>query len=153
MNACDVKQVKNITASVKSEKKLTKDEIYNLNLLGYHLEGFIPEIKVFPDLVAILGEPEMLDVFNQLFDRWYLSEVFQFTWVMIRNSISVIFILLPWFSAIHVWLLDMRILQGIHSITLIRMGNQNISVHDSYTGKTLSVTDSKKIQLSKIYRK
>ena len=73
MNARDVKQVKNITTSVKSEKKLSKDEIYNLILLGYHLEGFVHEIKVFPDLVAILGLPEMLDVFNQLLDIDYTS--------------------------------------------------------------------------------
>lgn len=45
MNARDVKQVKNITTSVKSAKQLTKDEIYNLILLGYHLDGFVHEIK------------------------------------------------------------------------------------------------------------
>ena len=68
MNARDVKQVKNITTSIKNEKKLSKDEIYNLILLGYHKEGFVYEIKVFPDIVAILGFPEMLDVFNKLLD-------------------------------------------------------------------------------------
>ena len=68
MNARDVKQVKNISTSVKSAKQLTKDEIYNLVLLGYHLEGFVHEIKVFPDLVAILGLPEIFDSFSQLLD-------------------------------------------------------------------------------------
>ena len=73
INARDVKQVKNITISIKSEKKLSKDEIYNLILFGYHLEGIVQEIKVFPDLVAFLGLPEMLDVFNQLLDIDYTS--------------------------------------------------------------------------------
>ena len=37
-------------------------------MLGYHLEGFVHEIKVFPDLLANLSLPEMLGVFFQLLD-------------------------------------------------------------------------------------
>jgi hypothetical protein len=61
-------QIKNISKQVRATRKLTKDEIYNLVLLGYHLEGFIHEIKIFPDLVTILGLPEFFDIFNQLLD-------------------------------------------------------------------------------------
>jgi hypothetical protein len=71
LNARDMKQVNNISTNVKSakkKKKLTKDEIYNLVLLAHHFDGFIQEIKIFPDLVSILGLPEIFDVFNQLLD-------------------------------------------------------------------------------------
>ena len=38
-----------------------------------------------------------------------------------------------------------------HWVTSIKMRNRNISVYDSCTGKMPSITDSMKIQLSKIY--
>lgn len=42
---------------------MIKDEIYNLVLLGYYLEGFVYEIKVFFDFVVILGLLEIFDSF------------------------------------------------------------------------------------------
>lgn len=49
----------NIATSVKSADQLTKDEIYGLILLWYPLDGFVHEIKLSPDLVAILSLPDI----------------------------------------------------------------------------------------------
>jgi hypothetical protein len=38
----------------KYEKALSKDDIYNLVLLAYQLKGFISEILVCPDLLAVV---------------------------------------------------------------------------------------------------
>lgn len=45
--ARDFKYVKTIATRFKSAKQLTKHEIYNLILLGYHLDGFVHKLNYF----------------------------------------------------------------------------------------------------------
>jgi rRNA maturation endonuclease Nob1 len=47
-NPRNTKQVKNILSQQKYEKALSKDDIYNLFLLAYQLNGFISEIWCIP---------------------------------------------------------------------------------------------------------
>ncbi|XP_063408167.1 uncharacterized protein LOC134691530 [Mytilus trossulus] len=68
MNARNVKQVENIVRKVNEQKRISKDDIYNLMLLAYHMEGYIQEITVFPDLTSIIALPEMISIVNQLLD-------------------------------------------------------------------------------------
>ncbi|CAC5391402.1 unnamed protein product [Mytilus coruscus] len=68
LNARNLKQVGNIVRKVNEEKRISKDDIYNLVLLAYHLEGFIHEVTVFPDLTSIIAIPDMISIVNQLLD-------------------------------------------------------------------------------------
>jgi hypothetical protein len=62
-----VKQVENIVRKVNEQKRISKDDIYNL-VLAYHMEGYIHEVTVFPDLTAVIALPEMISLVNQLLD-------------------------------------------------------------------------------------
>ncbi|CAC5362753.1 unnamed protein product [Mytilus coruscus] len=66
LNARNVKQVENLVRKVNEEERLSKDDIYNLLLLAYHMDGFIHEVTVFPDLSSIIALPEMISIVNQL---------------------------------------------------------------------------------------
>ncbi|CAG2237138.1 unnamed protein product [Mytilus edulis] len=68
LNARNVKQVENLVRKVNEEERLSKDDIYNLLLLAYHMDGFIHEVTVFPDLSSIIALPEMISIVNQLLD-------------------------------------------------------------------------------------
>ena len=63
-----MKQVENIVRKVNEQKRISKDDIYNLVLLAYHMEGYIHEVTVFPDLTAVIALPEMISLVNQLLD-------------------------------------------------------------------------------------
>jgi hypothetical protein len=52
LNARNVKQVDNIVRKVNEQKRISKDDIYNLVLLAYHMEGYNHEVTVSPDLTA-----------------------------------------------------------------------------------------------------
>jgi hypothetical protein len=51
---------------VNEQKRISKDDIYNLVLLAYHMEGFIHEVTVFSDLTTVIALPEMISLVNQL---------------------------------------------------------------------------------------
>ena len=68
LNARNVKQVENLVRKVNEEERLSKDDIYNLLLLAYHMDGFINEVTVFLDLNSIIALPEMISIVNQLLD-------------------------------------------------------------------------------------
>ncbi|CAC5389101.1 unnamed protein product [Mytilus coruscus] len=53
-------QVENIVRKVNEQKRISKDEIYNLLLVAYHMEGYIQEITMFPDLTSKKALPEMI---------------------------------------------------------------------------------------------
>ncbi|CAC5374109.1 unnamed protein product [Mytilus coruscus] len=61
-------QVENIVRKVNEQKRISKDEIYNLLLVAYHMEGYIQEITMFPDLTSKKALPEMISIVNQLLD-------------------------------------------------------------------------------------
>lgn len=52
----------------KSAKQLSQVKIYNSILLSYHQDGFVHEINVFSELFAILGLPEIFEVFSLILD-------------------------------------------------------------------------------------
>ena len=59
-------QVANSQIKSRNEARPSHDDIYNLNVLAYHLDGFIKEIITFPDLLFFAGNSEMLCEFNKL---------------------------------------------------------------------------------------
>lgn len=63
LNPRNSQQVKN------HQRKLSKDDIYNLMQLAYHLEGYVHEITVYPDLLTIFALPEIIDCFVDLLQR------------------------------------------------------------------------------------
>ncbi|CAG2187179.1 unnamed protein product [Mytilus edulis] len=68
LNVRNVKQVENIVRKVNEDKRISKDDVYNLVLLAYHLEGLIHEVTVFPDLTSIIALSDMISIVNQLLD-------------------------------------------------------------------------------------
>ena len=67
-NPRNTKQVKNILSQQKYEKALSKDDKYNLVLLAYQLNGFISEILVYPDLLAVVALPEIFETFKDIIE-------------------------------------------------------------------------------------
>ena len=61
-----MKQVEHIVRKVNEQKRISKDDIYNLVLLAYHMEGYIHEVTVFLDLTTVIALPEMISLVNQL---------------------------------------------------------------------------------------
>ena len=65
-NPRNTKQVENAVAKRKDTQALSKDDIYNLVLLAYQLDGFISEVLVYPDLLAAVALPEIIELFKDL---------------------------------------------------------------------------------------
>jgi hypothetical protein len=53
---------------VNEQKRISKDDIYNLVLLAYHMEGYIHEVTVFLGLTTVIALPGMISLVNQLLD-------------------------------------------------------------------------------------
>ena len=66
LNPRNLQQVKNHQRLTREKGKLSKDDIYNLVQLAYHLDGFVSEITVYPDLLTIFALPEMISTFTEL---------------------------------------------------------------------------------------
>lgn len=64
LNARNVKLVEHIVRKLNEQKRISKNDIYNLVLLAYHMEGYIHE--VFPDLTTVIALPAMIALVNQL---------------------------------------------------------------------------------------
>lgn len=62
----NLKQVQNSIQLSRQEKRLSQDEIYNLNLLAHELKGYISEITTYPDLKCFFGLPDVMSEFNRL---------------------------------------------------------------------------------------
>ncbi|CAG2240581.1 unnamed protein product [Mytilus edulis] len=67
-NPRNTKQVKNILSKERQEKALSKDDIYNLVLLAYQLDGFVSEVLVYPDLYAVVALPEIINAFKDIIE-------------------------------------------------------------------------------------
>ncbi|KAK3108798.1 hypothetical protein FSP39_015983 [Pinctada imbricata] len=66
LNPRNLRQIKNHQASQKANNSLGKDDIYNIVQLAHHLKGFVGEITVYPDLIAVFALPEIMDTFQEL---------------------------------------------------------------------------------------
>ncbi|VDI63133.1 Hypothetical predicted protein [Mytilus galloprovincialis] len=67
-NPRNTKQVKNILSKDRQEKALSKDDIYDLVLLAYQLDGFASEVLVYPDLYAVVALPEIINAFKDIIE-------------------------------------------------------------------------------------
>ena len=63
-----MQQVENHTKIARSNRRLGHDEIYNLYVIALNQSEII-EITIFPDLMFILGNQEILDEFNTMIGR------------------------------------------------------------------------------------
>ncbi|CAC5425346.1 unnamed protein product [Mytilus coruscus] len=52
----------------RQEKALSKDDIYNLVLLAHQLNGFVSEVLVYPDLLAVVALPEIINAFKDIIE-------------------------------------------------------------------------------------
>lgn len=66
LNPRNPQQVRNHQRLTRDKGKLSKDDIYNLVQLAHHLDGFVEEITIYPDLISIFALPEMIDTFVEL---------------------------------------------------------------------------------------
>ena len=66
LNPRNMRQVWNLKQELNSEKRISRDDLYNLLLLAYHLEDFVLQIDLFPDVDCILGSPEIFKLFNEM---------------------------------------------------------------------------------------
>ena len=65
-NPRNTKQVKNILSTQKQEKASSKDDIYNTFLLAHLLNDLVSEIVLYPDLLAVVGLPEIINIFKEI---------------------------------------------------------------------------------------
>ena len=56
LNARNVKQVENIVRKLNEQKRINKDDIYNLVLLTYHMEGYIHEVTALPEMISLVNQ-------------------------------------------------------------------------------------------------
>ena len=59
-------QVANSQRAARNEARPSHDDIYNVNELAHHLDGFIKEIITYPYLIFVAGISELLNEFNKL---------------------------------------------------------------------------------------
>ena len=65
-NPRNLRQVQNVKRTVDESKRLSKDGIYNIIELAYHIPDFVLQIDIFPDLVAVLGVKNIFTEFKKL---------------------------------------------------------------------------------------
>lgn len=69
-NSRNTKQVKIILSTQKQEKALSKDDIYKVNtfVLAHQLNDFVSEIVRYPDLLAVVALPEIINIFKEIIE-------------------------------------------------------------------------------------
>lgn len=67
-NPRNSKQVKNALQKRRGDQLLSRDDLYNFFQLSSHLDGFVKQLTLYPDLVAVVSLPEIITQFNQLLD-------------------------------------------------------------------------------------
>ena len=77
-NPRNTKQVKNILSTQKQEKALLKDDMYNTLLLTHQLNDFVSEIVLYPDLLAVVALPEIINMFKEIIELKYDDPVYLF---------------------------------------------------------------------------
>ena len=54
--------------NVRAAKRLSKDDIYNLIQLAYHMPGIIWKVDLYPDLACVAGVKDLMDELQMLPD-------------------------------------------------------------------------------------
>ena len=68
LNPRNTRQVTNMRHSVSAAKRLSKDDIYNLIQLAYHMPETIWKVELYPDLACVVGVKELMDELNVLLE-------------------------------------------------------------------------------------
>jgi len=64
----DMKQVRNAQHNVRQQSRISKDTLYNIHELAYHLDEFVWKIETYPDLLIVIGLKSIVDEFNRFID-------------------------------------------------------------------------------------
>ena len=62
----NLKQVQNMKAKTVQDNRLSRDAITNVHELAYSAPGFVRYISTFPDLVVVVGTPDMTNELNDV---------------------------------------------------------------------------------------
>ena len=65
-NPRNIYQVSNVASKSRQKEKIGQDQIYNVVQLGYHIDDFVKELTVFPDLCCVIGLDDVLTEFNKI---------------------------------------------------------------------------------------
>lgn len=68
MNCRNKKQVRNLRSKQLEKQRLSRDDVYNILQLAYHVEGLVWDIQIFPDLVSVIGSQDLLMEVNKLLE-------------------------------------------------------------------------------------
>ena len=66
MNQRNNRQIKNLQNCVRAKKHISRDDIYNLYVTATEFDHFSWQIDLHPNLDAIIGLKDILDLFNDL---------------------------------------------------------------------------------------
>jgi hypothetical protein len=58
-------QIRNVTKTVRKKNRISHDQLYNVIQFGYHLQDFLKELTIFPDLCCIVAVDDILNDFNK----------------------------------------------------------------------------------------
>lgn len=65
LNPRNAEQVRNVQRQVNKTKKLTHDEIYNTLQLAFHLDDYVHQLTIYPDLQCFVANKELLMELNK----------------------------------------------------------------------------------------
>ena len=68
LNPRNLKQVQNVKCNVINERRYSKDDLYNLLQLAYHLPDTIWKIDLYPDMACVLGIKDVMDELNTVLE-------------------------------------------------------------------------------------
>ena len=60
----NTRQVINMRRNVSAAQRLSKDDVYNLIQLAYHMPETIWKVELYPDLACVVGVKELMDELN-----------------------------------------------------------------------------------------
>lgn len=61
-----MKQVRNAQHNVRQQSRISKDTLYNIHELAYHLDECVWKIETYPDLLIVIGLKSIVDEFNRV---------------------------------------------------------------------------------------
>lgn len=66
LNPKNAKQIRNMQTKMNKSRRLSHDEIYNTLQLAYHLDNFVHQFSIFPDLQCFVANKELLQELNKI---------------------------------------------------------------------------------------
>ena len=62
----NLKQLQNLRYKIHNEKRFTRDALYNLHELAYSEDGFVWDIRTYPDLLVVCGDRNIIEELDNL---------------------------------------------------------------------------------------